>query len=407
MTETLFARDVRDVVEAVSAANGARRTLEITGAGSKRGLGRPAAADTRLDLSALTGITLYEPEELVLSALPGTPRRDIEELLAASGQMLAFEPMDPGPLLGGSLPGGPAQAGTLGGLFAVNLSGPRRISAGAARDHALGLKAVSGRGEAFKAGGRVVKNVTGYDLPRLFAGSFGTLGVMTEITLKVLPRPQTEETVLVPGLAADAAARAMSAAMGAPCEVSGAAFAPAGVAARLPGLGAADTVMLRLEGVPPSIAARRDLLAAALAPFGACAVLEAAASAPLWAAVRDVLPFADQGERALWRLSTAPAAGPALARLLCETLGAEAYCDWAGGLLWLSLPGEDSAAEAVRAALAPHGGHATLIRAPAAERSRAGVFQPLDGALKALTQRVKASFDPAGVLNPGRMHKGW
>lgn len=402
MTETLLARDEQDVADAVAAAFGRRRTLDIVGAGSKRALGRPVAADAVLDVSALSGVTLYEPEELVLAARCGTPRRDIEDMLAARGQMLAFEPMDTGPLLGVA-----AEAGTLGGLIAVNLSGPRRISAGAARDHALGVRAVSGRGEVFKAGGRVVKNVTGYDLPRLFAGAFGTLGIATEITLKVLPRPQTECTMLVCGLSPARAAEAMSAAMGSSSEVSGAAHAPAAVAGRLPGLGAADTVMLRLEGVAPSVRARRDMLARVLGPFGAVEMLEAGASAALWRAVRDAAPFAGPGARALWRISTAPMAGPALAAQLSAALGAEAYCDWAGGLVWLCLPGEDPAADAVRAALAPYGGHATLIRASAAERARARVFQPLDGALAALTQRVKASFDPGGVLNPGRMHEGW
>ncbi|WP_454918930.1 glycolate oxidase subunit GlcE [Xanthobacter sediminis] len=402
MSETLSARDEQDVADAVAAAFGRRRTLDVVGSGSKRALGRPAAADAVLDVSALSGVTLYEPEELVLAARCGTPHRDIEDMLAARGQMLAFEPMDTGPLLGG-----PAGAGTLGGLLAVNLSGPRRISAGAARDHALGLRAVSGRGEIFKAGGRVVKNVTGYDLPRLFAGAFGTLGVATEITLKVLPRPETECTVLVPGLAPARAAEAMSAAMGSSCEVSGAAYAPAAVAGRMPGLTAADAVALRLEGVAPSVSARRDMLLRVLAPFGAAEILEAAASTALWRSVRDAAPFAGQGERALWRISTAPTAGPPLAARLSAELGAEACCDWAGGLVWLALPGADAAADKVRAALAPHGGHATLIRASAAERTRAAVFQPLDGALAALTQRVKASFDPGGVLNPGRMHEGW
>ncbi|MFG1394683.1 glycolate oxidase subunit GlcE [Xanthobacter agilis] len=412
MRETLLPRDEQDVADAVATAFARHQTLEVVGAGSKRAFGRATAADAVLDVSALTGVTLYEPEELVLSARCGTPVREIEDLLAARGQMLAFEPMDLGPVLGGA-----PRAGTLGGLFAVNIAGPRRISAGGVRDHALGLRAVSGRGELFKAGGRVVKNVTGYDLPRLFAGAFGTLGVATEITLKVLPRPETECTLLVPHLSPHRAAEAMSAAMGSPCEVSGAAFAPAGVAGRMPGLDARDTVALRLEGVAPSVQARRDLLLRVLAPFGGAEILDADASAALWRSVRDAAPFAAQdtgGDTgaftgafigALWRLSTAPTAGPPLAARLADTLGAETYCDWAGGLIWLALPDADAAADQVRAALAPHGGHATLVRATAAERARVAVFQPLDGALAALTERVKASFDPAGVLNPGRMQR--
>lgn len=402
MSETIEARDEAQVAETVRTTLGAGRTIEIRGRGSMHALGRPAAADVALDVSALTGVTLYEPEELVLSARAGTPRADIEDLLAARGQMLAFEPMDAGPLLGG-----PARAGTLGGLFAVNLSGPRRISHGAARDHALGIRAVSGRGEAFKSGGRVVKNVTGYDLPRLMAGAWGTLGVLTEITLKVLPRPPLEATLLAPVDGPEAAARALSAAMGSSCEVSGAAFLPAAITGRLPHLsGAPATVALRMEGVGPSVTARRAMLAEVLAGSGALATLETEASRDLWQAVRDVVPFQGLGERALWRISTTPTAGPALASRLAADLGGEAFCDWAGGLVWLSLPGEASHAEEVRAALAPHGGHATLFRASAAERARVAVFQPLDGALAALTQRVKESFDPARVLNPGRMHAG-
>ncbi|MFS8036171.1 glycolate oxidase subunit GlcE [Xanthobacter sp. AM11] len=406
MSDIIAARDEADVADAVRTALGAGKTLDITGHGSMRALGRPSQTDTTLDLSRLSGITLYEPEELVLSARAGTPRADIEQMLANCGQMLAFEPMDLGPLLGRGPQDGAAR-GTLGGLFAVNLSGPRRISHGAARDHALGIKAVSGRGEPFKSGGRVVKNVTGYDLPRLMAGAFGTLAVLTEVTLKVLPRPPMEETLFVPVATPDAAAAALSTAMGSSCEVSGAAYLPAGVAGRLPGLsGAPSGVALRLEGVEPSVHARRAMLGAVLAPFGAAQGMETAASRALWQAVRDVIPFCGAGEQAVWRISTAPTAGPALAARLCAELGAQAYCDWAGGLVWLRLPGEAAHGEAVRAALAPLGGHATLIRASAAERARTEVFQPLDGALAALMKRVKESFDPGLVLNPGRMHAG-
>lgn len=402
MSDIVTPRDEDEVAEAVRAAAAQGRTLDIIGRGTRRTLGRPVQTDGTLDVSGLSEVTLYEPEELVLSARPGTPWRDIEEMLAAQGQMLAFEPADLGPLLGGE-----AGAGTLGGLFSINIAGPRRISHGAVRDHALGVRAVSGRGEVFKSGGRVVKNVTGYDLPRLLSGAFGTLAVLTEITLKVLPRPATQETVLVAGLAPQNAAEALSAAMGSACEVSGAAFLPEAIAARLPGLsGFSGGVALRLEGVPPSVAARKDMLIALLAPFGTASVLDEAASAALWAAVRDVKPFWDLGERAVWRISTRPAAGPALAARLSQDLGAEAYCDWAGGLVWACLPGEASHADEVRALLAPEGGHATLIRASAAERARVAVFQPEAGPLAALLRRVKESFDPAGVLNPGRMHAG-
>lgn len=397
--ETISPRTEEEVAAAVAAACSAGRPLSLTGRGSLAGLGRPVAADAVLDLSGLDGVTLYEPEELVLSARAGTPLAGIVDMLKAHNQMLAFEPPDLGPLLGGA-----AGQGSFGGLYATNLAGPRRISHGAVRDHALGVRAVSGRGELFKSGGRVVKNVTGYDLPRLIAGSYGTLAAVTEVTLKVLPAPAESETVLLPGLGWSEAARAMSAAMGSSCEVSGAAYVPAALADRLPGVPDA-AVLLRLEGVAPSVAARGAMLEAVLRPFGATARLTGEASRALWAAVRDVAPFVGT-DGVVWRISTAPAAGPDLAGQLAESFGGVAFCDWAGGLVWLSLPGPDSSADKVRAALAPHGGHATLVRAPAAERARVAVFQPPEPALWALTRRVKAGFDPAGVLNPGRMHGG-
>src|SRR5690242_14059158 len=205
MTDALKARDTKDVEDAVRWALAECKTLELTGRGTKRALGRPSQSDLTLDLSGLSGVTLYEPEELVLSAKAGTPIAEIEALVAERGQQLDFEPMDYGPVL--SLDAG---AGSLGGTLAANLSGPRRIKAGAARDHFLGASAVSGRGEAFKSGGRVVKNVTGYDLCKLLAGSYGTLAAMIDVTIKTLPRPETEASVVVAGLDDTRAAQAMA-----------------------------------------------------------------------------------------------------------------------------------------------------------------------------------------------------
>ncbi|MFH1556012.1 MAG: glycolate oxidase subunit GlcE [Pseudomonadota bacterium] len=401
MSDIVKVQDEAQIAEAVLAALAENKTLEVVGHGSKRGLGRASQTERTLDVSAVQGVTLYEPGELVLSARAGTPIAEIEALLGENGQMMAFEPMDYGPLFGG-----PAGAGSIGGVFACNLSGPRRISHGAARDHALGARAISGRGEVFKSGGRVVKNVTGYDLPRLLAGSYGTLGVLSEVTLKVIPRPPTQETLIVFGLDADSSARAMSAAMGSSCEVSAAASIPAPLAPRLPQLDTDHAVVaLRLEGFEPSVKARRAMLIRVLMPFGGVEVLEAEASAALWAGVRDVLPFAQTRDRAVWRISTTPMAGPHLAAELAADLGAEAFCDWAGGLVWVQMPDAQPQAEAVRTRLAPHGGHATLVRADPAQRAGA-VFQPLEPAHAALSQRVKASFDPKGLLNPGRMYAG-
>src|SRR5213075_796958 len=228
MTDILKPRDGKDAEAAVQWALAEGKTLEVVGHGSKRGLGRAAQWDLSLDLSDLSGVTLYEPAELILSAKAGTPIAEIETLLAANNQELAFEPMEYGPVYGA-----PPGRGSIGGTLAANLSGPRRIKAGAARDHFLGVTAVSGRGETFKSGGRVVKNVTGYDLCKVLAGSYGTLAVMTDVTVKVLPRAETEQTVLVLGLDDAGAIRAMSAAMGSSNDVSGAAHFPAPVAASL------------------------------------------------------------------------------------------------------------------------------------------------------------------------------
>src|SRR5512142_2001127 len=226
MTDTLKPRDAKEVEEAVRWALGNDKALEVSGQGTKRAIGRPSQTDLTLDLSGLTGLTLYEPAELVLSARAGTPLAEIEAELEMHNQQLAFEPIDYGPLLGGE-----AGAGSIGGVIAANLSGPRRIKAGAARDHFLGVTAVTGRGDTIKSGGRVVKNVTGYDLCKLFAGSWGTLAAMTDVTLKVLPKPETEATVLVSGLIDAQACAAMLAAMGSPFDVSAAAHLPDHVAA--------------------------------------------------------------------------------------------------------------------------------------------------------------------------------
>jgi glycolate oxidase FAD binding subunit len=404
----LCPRDASEVEQAVLWAAGAGKALEVVGRGSKRNLGRPAQCDATLDLSALTGVALYEPDELVLSAKAGTPLAEIEALCAASGQELAFEPMDYGPLLGVA-----AGQGTIGGALAVNASGPRRIKAGAARDHLLGLTAVSGRGETFKTGGRVVKNVTGYDLCKLMAGSFGTLAAMTEVTVKTLPRAETEASVVLTGLAAMAAGDAMAAAMGSAYDVSGAAHLPASVAGRVPADldGGRSATVLRLEGVGPSVLHRRDGLCTLLRPFGTATVIGQDRSRTLWRAVRDVLPFAaggPAGERVVWRLSTAPKGGAEIVDRIGRAVDAEFMQDWAGGLVWVAVaPAQDGGTAAIRAAITACGGHATLVRAPAALRAAVEVFEPQAGGLAALTKRIKDGFDPKGVLNPGRMWAGF
>jgi glycolate oxidase FAD binding subunit len=381
------------------------KTLEVIGHGSKREIGRPNQTELTLDLSGLAGVTLYEPEELVLSARAGTSIAEIEALVASKGQQLAFEPMDYGPLLGG-----PAGTGTIGGALAANLSGPRRIKAGAARDHFLGFQAVSGRGEIFKSGGRVVKNVTGYDLCKLLAGSWGTLAAMTEVTIKTLPKPETEETLVVLGLPDEAAIKAMSVVMGSTCEVSGAAHLPSTVSLRVPGnIHRTAVTAFRLEGFAPSVAHRKLALESLLRPLGELDLMGEEESQAFWRSIRDVRPFAATGmaERPLWRISTTPAKGAEVASVIAREAGAQVFYDWAGGLIWSELlASADAGAAVVQRVVAATGGHATLIRAPAGARAAVNVFQPQDAPLAALSKRVKESFDPRGVLNPGRMWAG-
>ncbi|MDP2410765.1 MAG: glycolate oxidase subunit GlcE [Pseudolabrys sp.] len=403
MTEVLKPRDAKEVEDAVRWALGNDKALELAGQGTKRGIGRPSQTDATLDLSDLTGVTLYEPAELVLSARAGTPLREIEKLLDDNNQQLAFEPMDYGPLFGLE-----AGQGTIGGAIASNLSGPRRIKQGAARDHFLGVSAVTGRGETIKSGGRVVKNVTGYDMCKVLAGSWGTLAAMTDITIKVLPKPETESTVVVFGLDDAQACAAMAAAMGSSCDVSGAAHLPDHVASYFDGLPKPEAAtVLRLEGVAPSVKHRQEALLALLRPFGPAAMLEARDSTALWRGIREVRPFTTAAAQArpLWRISTAPGQGHAVAARI--TPAAQMFYDWAGGLIWAAMPFADEPdSGSIRGALADLGGHATLVRAPAAVRAVADVFEPETAGLRALNKRVKDGFDPKGVLNPGRMWAG-
>jgi glycolate oxidase FAD binding subunit len=387
--------DERALVEIVRAAIAEEEPIDVMGGGSKRGLGRPTQLPHALDLSAFSGIRAYEPEELVLTAGAATPLAAIEAALQEAGQMLAFEPPDWRIVFGSE-----ATAPTLGGTIAANLAGPRRIRQGAARDHFLGFRGVSGRGEAFKAGGRVVKNVTGYDLCKLLAGSHGTLAVLTEVTVKVLPHAEASRSVALRGLNDAAALRAMTAALGSPHEVSGAAHLPKGEGGRDKPL-----TLLRLEGPEPSVAAREAMLRRELADAGAGDELSDVESARLWRAVRDLSPLAGSRERALWRVSVPPSAGPALAAVVARVADVEHFFDWGGGLVWLALKGvEDGGAATIRRQVAATGGHATLCRASDALRLAVPVFQPPPPALAALSARVKDSFDPKRILNRGRMY---
>ena len=373
-------RDEADVAEAVRAAAGRGEPLEIRG-GDTRGLGH-AVAGAPLALSGLTGITLYEPGALTLVARAGTPLDEVEAALAAEGQRLPFEPWDGRALSGAN--GAP----TLGGMVAVNASGPRRIQAGACRDSLIGLRFVDGTGSVVKNGGRVMKNVTGLDLVKLMAGAHGTLGVLTEVAFKVLPIAERVATVALDGLDPAAAQRAMAAAMGTPYDVTAAAHLPAG-------LGDGPVTLLRLEGFEGAVTHRTQGLARALAEFGPARVIEGAGD---WASLRDMALFAGR-PGAVWRISVKPSDGPALGAKL-EAAGAEAIIyDWAGGLLTVLA---DEALDA-RAAMAGLPGHATLLRASEPAKARWGVFHPSPAPIAAIEAGLRAKFDPKGVLNPGRM----
>ncbi|CDX61131.1 glycolate oxidase FAD binding subunit [Mesorhizobium plurifarium] len=375
--------------------------LEILGHGSKRGIGRPLQTEHTLDLSKLTGVTLYEPAELVLSAKAGTPLAEIEQLLAENGQQFAFEPMDYGPLLGGA-PG----RGTISGVLASNLSGPRRLKAGAARDHILGISAVSGRGEAFKSGGRVVKNVTGYDLSKLMANSWGTLAVLTDVTFKVLPAAETEVTLAIRGLLDDAAVAAMALALGSSAEVSSAAHLPERIAAKVAGgkHGSDAATLLRVEGFGPSVVYRIEALQKLLGKAGPLEEIAGEASKAIWRDIRDCRPFADGGARPVWRVSMAPSQAHHMVMALRMQAAVDAFYDWQGGLVWLSMREDDPEADLLRGLIRKYGGgHATLVRASAPHRAALPVFEPQPPHLAALSARLKAEFDPKQILNPGRM----
>jgi glycolate oxidase FAD binding subunit len=408
--DTLKVRDAKDVEEVVRAAIAGEQPLEIIGHGSKRLIGQPMATNALLDLSSLNAVTSYEPNELIITVQAGAPLADVKSLIDSKNQQFAFEPIDTAPLLG------TPSLGTIGGMIGAGLAGPRRIKAGGARDHLLGAHGVSGFGDSFKAGGRVVKNVTGYDLCKLLAGSWGTLAVMTEVTLKVMPRPESERTLVLRGLDDVTANRAMTAALGSPFDVSGAAHLPNSAlraeSHELAGLGSTReaVTLLRLEGIAASAAHRAAALGKLVAPFGAAQMIEDAASAAIWSAVRDVIPFAASGALGawpVWRIVCPPASGGALGEQLARDTGGDVIYDWGGGLIWAALPQKtDAQAALVRQHVGAVGGHATLVRASAEVRRNVDVFHPQPAGVAALSERVRQGFDPRNILNRGRMIRG-
>lgn len=373
--------------------------LHIRGGGSRAGFGNSIAAGTTLSSAALTGIVEYNPAEMVITARAGTPVAEIEAALAENGQGMAFEPMDHRSAMGTS--GTP----TIGGLFAVNSSGPRRFTAGAARDHLLGVRFVNGAGDVVKAGGKVMKNVTGLDLVKLLAGSHGTLGFLTEVTFKVLPVPKTATTIVLSGLEDEQAMKALAAALSLSVEVSGAAHLPESVRGRFIGgkLPQGAATVMRLEGLEASVAVRAEKLMAAVAGFGSVSRLDAEDTKALWAEIRDVMPYADGTARPLWRLSMAPSQAWKLVAGLRLRAGIDAYYDWQGGLVWMRMEA-DPEAEVLRHGIRTlGGGHATLLRAAPQIRAEVASFEPQAPAVALLSGRVRAKLDPHGIFNPGLM----
>lgn len=368
-----------DIADAIADAARVDEKLMIRGGGSKSAMGAAVAARA-LDLRGLSGVVDYDPAELVLTLRPGTPLSEVQALVAGERQMLAFDPFDHAPLFGD-----PPGKATIGGVVAAGVTGSQRVSAGSARDHLLGFRAISGRGEAFVAGAKVVKNVTGYDLPKLAAGSWGRLFALTELTLKVLPRPEVRTTLTIEGLNPRDAVTAMARAMGSQADVAAAAHLP------VSGDGRAVTA-LRIQGFGPSVVARATMLTALLADHGNVLPLDENAADDLWDDLRTVRSLA--AHDTLWRTNVPPSQG----WRVVEKLDAAWLFDWAGGLVWIG--GGDPAT--IRAAAQAAGGHATLVRAPEAFRYNVPMFHPPAAGLAALEARVRRAFDPAGVFETGR-----
>lgn len=387
----------------IADAAAGRVPVEIIGGGTKRDIGRPVDAAAHISLRGMVGTMLYEPNELVMSVRVGTTVADVEGQLSKQGQMLPFEPLDLGPLLGRE-----AGQGTMGAVFATNFSGARRIFSGAARDHLLGVSAVTGHGETIRSGGRVMKNVTGYDVARGLCGSWGTLAVLTEVTFKVVPKPEATATLALFGLPDEIGIEVLCKVMGTPYEITGAIHLQQVPASRLwqsqiRGAGKSATVM-RLEAPPSSIEYRLGKLRQLLKAYGEITVIDTAGSLEFWQEMRT-LTVMQGSTHPLWRISTPPKRGPSVVAAVARYMPVEAVYDWSGGMIWLEVPSSaDAGATDIRRVIALHGGHATLIRAEPAVRSAVEVFQPLDPGVERLTRGLKRTFDPAGVLNRGRMY---
>lgn len=384
----------------IAAAHAEATPLAVWGNRTKPGLGRPVQAAGAVSTRAMRGITLYSPAELVISARAGTPVAEIEAALAEKGQHIVSETPDLSAICGDD--DGAEGPPTIGGAVACNLSGPRRIALGALRDQLLGIRAVNGTGEVITSGGRVLKNVTGLDLCKLLAGSRGTLAVLTEATVKVMPAPEATATLVLRGLSAEAAVAALSAGLGSPFGVTGAAHLPDPGALLGPG---GSATLLRVEEFADFIPYRTDRLRALLGAHGHAEVLDTASSLPLWRAVRDAAPLAVSADEGAWRISVRPSSGPGVLAGLAAA-GLRGFLDWGGGLVWVAGAATEASQRAVMNASSSAKGAFWTMRAPAPLRAALPVVPDEPAPLAALTRKVKAAFDPKGILGPGRLYAG-
>jgi glycolate oxidase FAD binding subunit len=371
------------VRDAVASAVARGEKLEIVGGGSKARFGAPDRAAALLDMRGLGRVLDYQPRELTIEVEAGASLAEVDMLLAEHGQTFAFDAFDASAMFGG-----PAGRATIGGAVASGVAGPGRLHGGGPRDHLLGFEAVSGRGELFVAGGKVVKYVTGYDVSKLMANSWGRMAALTKLTLRVAPRPAATQTLACADLKPEEAVRLMSEALRAPVSIAAAASLP-------------TVTLLRLDGFERSVAIRAKDLEARLAPLGALKLLEDDLAADLWRQTREAAWLA--GAETMWRIGVAPSRAASTMRRLWE-LGAKTFMDLGGARIWAGLSAEAPPA-VVRGAVAERGGVATLIRAPAEIRARTPAFHPADSGVAKLSGRVIESFDPCGVFRTGRFHE--
>lgn len=390
-----------ELIEVVAQANRDNKAIEINGAGTKQSIGYDITSDIQLNMLGLSGIAEYTASELVMSANAGTSLDVVKAALDDNNQMLAFEPADYSALLGSN------GRQTMGGIFAANLSGSRRLAAGAARDGLLGINFVNGKGELIKTGGKVMKNVTGLDLVKFLAGSWGTLGVMRDVTFKVLPKQDVTATLLIHGLSDQDATKAMALAMAQSVEVSSAAHLPQSLSGTLLNgkFSGKSMTMLRLEGLELSVKIRKEKLQAVMQKYGDTSWLDTSDSSALWTEISNVKPLHRKPDASIWRASVAPSDGHKVVAELNNSSDVDAFYDWQGGLVWIAVNSGGNIDAVRQAVKKTGGGYATLLQKGAAYDDAVDVFEPQNMAVAALSERIKVQFDPNNILNPGRMYR--